>query len=69
MARLYRLYRFKGSRVISWGVLQSLGVAVEARQSVSNAETALNTTPAPAFFNRADWSMGVFRADFHLQVE
>jgi hypothetical protein len=51
MARLYRLYRFRGSWVISRAVLQPLGVALEARQLVSIHKIVPDFAPNPSFFN------------------
>jgi len=51
MARLYRLYRFRGSRVISRAVLQPLGVAVAADQLVSIHKIVSHFALSLGFFN------------------
>ena len=51
MARLYRLYCFRGSWVISKTVLQPLGVPMADHTFVSNPEKILESALVLYFFN------------------
>jgi hypothetical protein len=62
MARLYRLYRFRGSQVISWAVLQPLGVAETGRQPGLIYEIVSDFAPIRDFFN------GMPRSAVHCQA-